>query len=983
MRVLGLDLGTNSVGWALIEVPQTDDELGQIIGIGSRVFPAGLEIKAGSQVSRAATRRVARSMRRQVSRRRERKSLLRTELSKIGLLPVDGEQLAELLKIDPNTLWADSSSHPLTLHEIGRLVYHLAARRGFLSLRSGGAEVEAEDEEESSQSQIRLRKVQEAKLQKLWTDQTPYHPDLLSQQLLYGKRGQLTYPVRPVPREDYLASKGSPIDEFGVHGLVFFQRKVYWDQNTIGVCELTGKPRANRADRIAQEFRIWQTVANIRIYGDKRPLTPEESQTLVDKLMRQKSMEMSKVRQILKITDDAFLNFDRHEDSKFAGHETDCELRKKLGGVYDTLTEQQRDELVGILLSTDTTARILTALQSRYGFTEEIALKALTAKFSSARARYSRKAMRLLLPKLKDGSDLYAAIQGSTFESAMPKSDLTTTLDDESDSNSVHVLALPPTATSPLVNRTLHEVRKVVNGVIREYGLPDVIRVEMSRDISMNKRQKEEYEKRGRANEKEREIAKKFLLDYGGNPNSGSDIERVILWREQNERCLYSGRPITPAMVLNNNQTEVDHILPRAQTLNNARSNKALVLTSENQNKGDRTVAEWLELNPEKFEEILLRAKEWKLPRPKQLALKRQRVTLDLEGNAPSALLVQTGHINRLVRSWFTRDLGFEPQVSNGRLTSVLSTMSGLRSIGLDKRTDLAKDFRRHAIDATIIAVTDRRMALRLAAIYARKDHRKESAGGGPSLEPWPYFRYDVKKAFDGIIVSHRVARKRSGQLHKETLYGAVRDQPSLVVVRRKIEDIDSAKRLLEVVDPAVRAALVDHLRGRGIDPESFKTKVFAKESPPTLPSGVPINKVRCHLSEPGARQLSNRRPTVMVLPENNHHGIVSKFADGRFQIDVVKLMDLVEGRLPLIEGVTEQFTLARGDVLRIDDSAGLRFVRVVSLDGSNRRVFITSVQADQVPQREQVQVNATWFKRMNATKVQVDPIGRVRRAKG
>ena len=36
-KILGLDLGTNSIGWAFV-----DDSKKEILGIGSRVFPAGV-----------------------------------------------------------------------------------------------------------------------------------------------------------------------------------------------------------------------------------------------------------------------------------------------------------------------------------------------------------------------------------------------------------------------------------------------------------------------------------------------------------------------------------------------------------------------------------------------------------------------------------------------------------------------------------------------------------------------------------------------------------------------------------------------------------------------------------------------------------------------------------------------------------------------------------------------------------------------------
>ena len=38
-RILGLDLGTNSIGWALVNEAETDEEVSSIIRLGVRVNP--------------------------------------------------------------------------------------------------------------------------------------------------------------------------------------------------------------------------------------------------------------------------------------------------------------------------------------------------------------------------------------------------------------------------------------------------------------------------------------------------------------------------------------------------------------------------------------------------------------------------------------------------------------------------------------------------------------------------------------------------------------------------------------------------------------------------------------------------------------------------------------------------------------------------------------------------------------------------------
>ncbi|NCP53528.1 MAG: hypothetical protein GW817_14960, partial [Flavobacteriales bacterium] len=70
-KILGLDLGTNSIGWAVV-----DDKENKILGIGSRIFPEGVKAdtigKGDKEESKNAARRNSRQQRRQFYRKRLR-----------------------------------------------------------------------------------------------------------------------------------------------------------------------------------------------------------------------------------------------------------------------------------------------------------------------------------------------------------------------------------------------------------------------------------------------------------------------------------------------------------------------------------------------------------------------------------------------------------------------------------------------------------------------------------------------------------------------------------------------------------------------------------------------------------------------------------------------------------------------------------------------------------------------------------------------
>ena len=89
-RILGLDLGSNSIGWALIE-QDFDNKQGKILGLGSRIIPIEQKIlsdfKEGTTVSQTAKRTEFRGIRRLRERHLLRRERLHRVLHLLGFLP--------------------------------------------------------------------------------------------------------------------------------------------------------------------------------------------------------------------------------------------------------------------------------------------------------------------------------------------------------------------------------------------------------------------------------------------------------------------------------------------------------------------------------------------------------------------------------------------------------------------------------------------------------------------------------------------------------------------------------------------------------------------------------------------------------------------------------------------------------------------------------------------------------------------------------
>lgn len=89
-NILGLDLGTNSIGWALVEQDFEKKE-GKILGMGSRIIPMGATImgdfEKGNSVSQTAKRTQYRSTRKLYERHHQRRERLHRVLNVLGFLP--------------------------------------------------------------------------------------------------------------------------------------------------------------------------------------------------------------------------------------------------------------------------------------------------------------------------------------------------------------------------------------------------------------------------------------------------------------------------------------------------------------------------------------------------------------------------------------------------------------------------------------------------------------------------------------------------------------------------------------------------------------------------------------------------------------------------------------------------------------------------------------------------------------------------------
>jgi CRISPR-associated endonuclease Csn1 len=134
---LGIDMGVASIGWAMVSIAE------QQIDSGVRVFPAGIDnFNSGKEKHANVDRRTARTMRRRIRRKAERKKLISQILTELDWIPKDQVQLEIWRRQDIYGLRHRALTEKITLQELARIILHLNQRRGFLSLRKTEGETD-------------------------------------------------------------------------------------------------------------------------------------------------------------------------------------------------------------------------------------------------------------------------------------------------------------------------------------------------------------------------------------------------------------------------------------------------------------------------------------------------------------------------------------------------------------------------------------------------------------------------------------------------------------------------------------------------------------------------------------------------------------------------------------------------------------------------------------------------------------------------
>lgn len=665
-KVLGLDLGVGSIGWALLQMD--DDKPQQIVALGSRIVPISNDdsdqFQKGQAITKNADRTQRRTARKGYDRYQQRRTLLTEALRQRNMLP----QRMDENVIDLWHLRARAASEQISLTELGRVLYHINQKRGY---KHAKADNSGDKKQTDYVKEVNGRF--EA-LHAMGKTLGQYFYEQLRDTAVKNDKGGVYYTFRirglVYPRKAYIEEFEQIMrvqqqyypevltDAFIKDlrdGIIFYQRPLKSCKHLVGYCEfekkeytradgkkyISGPKCAPRTSPLAQLCAMWEMVNNITLTNknnEKFVMTLEQRQKMVDFLNEHEKMGLNDMRKILDITQKDGWWAGKAIGKGLKGNSTLAQIRKALNGKYEDLLQMKLEyedsqvdistgELIQavspkventplfrlwhVLYSIDNEDELRKTLIKQFGITDEAVLEALCQIdfVKPGYANKSHKFIRRLLPYLMEGYQYSEACEmiGVNHSNSLTK-----------EQNAARVLLekLPllekNALRQPVIEKILNQMINVVNALRERYGEIDEIRVELARELKQSKDEREGTYKRNNENERENKTISDRLKEEGLTPTRNR-IQRYKMWRQFDKLCPYCGETITDAE-FKNGEAEIEHIIPQSVLFDDSFSNKILAHHKCNSDKNNLTAREYMEQKGEaevtRYINLMNKAKE-------------------------------------------------------------------------------------------------------------------------------------------------------------------------------------------------------------------------------------------------------------------------------------------------------------------------------------------------------------------------------------
>ena len=864
---LGIDVGVASLGAAVVALDEADYVDGSSIVFGAvRTYPIPLG---------AEDRRLKRGARRNNDREGRRLNRVTDLLVAKGIGYSRGKEPEGYLNRSPIKCRAQASREKVQLEDLARALLHIAKHRGSSAIRERETEEQpAPPTKQSSATKKKKQSPTKAGMETLQTEMQARGFETYGQYLRWREKQKTTLPTRInsnavtgeyayYPSRDMLRHEFDKIwtTQARFHGEVlndalrqeveaelFFQRRV--SAPPPAQCPyFYDEPRLPKCSRLFQVRRIYEEANNLRFKtksGETAPYGLIERDKIVARLLSGEDLNATELKATLGLPRTYRVSLENAKSrTGIAGYPFDVALgdNEVLGLRWYAADEALRDSVLGILAHVYDDDLAMEQLQSILGCDHQAAAKILSAKIPSGWGHMGITATTKILGALKtavissrEAEDIAGLVHAMTADgvvySKLPYYGEVLpghTVNPIWVSDYRRATDKPPLTDplekkfgripNPVVHLALNQIRLVVNDIIDKFGPPEIIHIELARELNKSAEDRARLDKENADNRKTSDAAAKALEGINIKPTR-TNIQKYKLWAEQGHRCLYTGANISLTQ-LYSGDADIDHILPRSKTYSDAMSNKAVCLRHANADKSNRAPYEAFAENP-KYDWDAIMRQVADLPGNKQWRFDADAMTRfeEDENGFRERYGNDNSYIARVAGQYLCCLYGGEPQHTvavSSYIVSLLRGKWGLNKIfgtkdGGGKSRD---DHRHHFIDALTTAFATRGMVQAIQREAARCEWENLTDFveriDPPFGEPRAFFAHVREAVADRVRLSRKPDHATQGQLHQDTLLGII-DGPDekgsyVCRLRKSLFDYNTLDALMK---PSVKTTLPD-----------------------------------------------------------------------------------------------------------------------------------------------------------------------------
>jgi CRISPR-associated endonuclease Csn1 len=818
-RILGIDLGIASLGWAVIEY-DTEKGTYKIIDCGVRLFTAAETPKDHKSLNES--RRNARGIRRVIKRRRLRMNKIKNLCISHNLLNNNDLNLENGLfysKANRTDVWKlrhDALYQTLSPNELARVMIHIAKHRGFKFLgddetdeesgkvKTAGKELKAKFEtagcltigewiwrERQYNGKKRNRNIYDEKQKKKVPDyELSIHRDLLQ------------YEIETIFTKQHSFGNSLASDRLleAWKEIALFVRPMQSIEEMVGYCtffpkneskNLKGEKRAPKASPTAERFialgKFFNTIVIDEHKIEKKLVELKSIEELMELARSKEKVTFKQLRKELGLNNAAVFKSVNDESKDWIKMSGNAAIKKVLSAeMYKKFINNTdiADEVTKILTYYKATSQKENELKKLFHgvvWMDEESIEELSKLSFSAFTQLSIKALKVLNKIMTDGYLRYdEAVRHALDEGLLPpkidqKSKLLPPLKD----TDIDIL-------NPTVIRAFAQFRKVANALVKKYGSFDKVHFELAREVN-TKEDRKRWEKDRDKNEKIHRQISDQLAEHGIKQNY-KNVLKLKLRSEQKDICPYCQENLNFPAIFEDGYAQIDHILPLSRSQDDSYVNKVLVHTKCNQDKRNQTPYEWLSVNEKRwnaFKNFILSESSLG-KRKKQYLLKENFGDTQSQNEFISRNINDTRYMSKAIKDYckeywqLNSDDSERIQVRSGKLTSALRHQWGLDTKNRETHTH-------HAADAIMIAFSTPSMVQKLSNYYRDKEIRREKEK--PIFKaPMEHFREAVDKALSlertevisakngreielhRLIISRPPRASVTGAAHKETI---------------------------------------------------------------------------------------------------------------------------------------------------------------------------------------------------------------------